>query len=155
MSYNSSNALKLCDYVSLCLTDATRVNNEFSWFIPQTYYTNRRSQVSTVEISSGSLHSDDSNDKILMITYEKGGFNQYVSGNTRPIIGYATELEHRVMGNGELLVDARPQQIVLKILDDSKDAPSGNLSGAITLKFSYYSASQSIDSLQSEYTVGI
>ena len=97
---DSSGGLKLCDYVTLNLEKsdgyASNTTDTFPWFIPNSaYYSDRRSQVSTVEIIAGVLRSSETGgvDNNLLITYEKGGFNHYTTDNERPVIGYYNVLD--------------------------------------------------------------
>ena len=170
MEYKNNNGLNLCDYVTLNILDATNGNTPdtvptggiYEWIIPTgAYYSNRRGQVCTVEISSGAIASDTSNvDEVIGVYYENGGFNHHATGNNRPLIGISTYLDKYVKGTGQLLCDARPQQIRLKIVrpdratagsPDRREAVTGNLIGSITLKFQYYNSIQSTEQLHSEY----
>jgi hypothetical protein len=150
---NESNGLKLCDYVTLDLSETSVLSaGVFEWIIPTgSYYSDRRSQVCTVEIMGGTLKSDTGNDEVIMVSYENGGFNHYTTGNGRPVIGIWSDLDQRVNSTGELLVDARPQLIKLKMKRAGGDA-TATLLGAITLKFKYYNSIQSSAQLHSEYT---
>ena len=156
---DSSGGLKLCDYVTLNLEkseDTTPNDGVYSWIIPTgSYYSDRRSQVCTVEISRGVFVSGDpgtGGDEAFTVAYENGGFNHYSTGNSRPIIGLWSDTDQRVEGTGALLCDARPQHIKLKILKTSGTISDGFLSGSVTLKFKYYNSIQSSAQLHSEYT---
>ena len=156
---NESNGLKLCDYVTLNLEKSDDYENNvtdiYPWFIPNSaYYSDRRSQVATVEIIAGLLRSSETSgvDDNLLITYEKGGFNHYTTDNERPVIGYCTAKDPIIKGTGELLVNARPQEIRLKITTLNRVPASGELTGSITLKFKYYNSIQSSAQLHGEYT---
>ena len=156
MEYKNNNGLNLCDYVSLGIanaTIATPADGIFEWIIPTgAYYSNRRGQVCTVEISNGALGNANATvDDIIIIGYENGGFNHYSTGNGRPVIGVCTNLDKYVHGTGQLLCDARPQQIRLKI-KNADGTTTGSLVGSITLKFQYYNSIQSTEQLHSEYT---
>ena len=156
---NESNGLKLCDYVTLNLEKSDDYENNvtdiYPWFIPNSaYYSDRRSQVATVEIIAGLLRSSETSgvDDDLLITYEKGGFNHYTTDNERPVIGYCTAKDPIIKGTGELLVNARPQEIRLKITALDGILAAGDLTGAVTLKFKYYNSIQSSAQLHGEYT---
>jgi hypothetical protein len=156
---DSSGGLKLCDYVTLNLEKSeghsANTTDTFPWFIPNSaYYSDRRSQVSTVEIIAGVLRSSETGgvDNNLLITYEKGGFNHYTTDNERPVIGYYNVLDPLVKGTGELLVNARPQEIRLKITTLDGSRSTGDLTGSVTLKFKYYNSIQSSAQLHSEYS---
>ena len=150
----SNGGLKLCDYVTLNLKDASApVDGVYSWTVPTgSYYSDRRSQVCTVEISGGVLATSSASDDVLLIQYQNGGFNHFCSGKVRPLIGTWSDLDNRATGVGEILVNARPQQISLKIQKVDRDNSSGILSGSITLKYKYYNSIQSKEQLHSEYT---
>ena len=156
---NENNGLKLCDYVTLNLEKsddyANNVTDTFPWFFPNSaYYSDRRAQVSAVEIIAGVLKSSETSgvDDYLLITYEKGGFNHYTTDNERPVIGYYNVVDPVVKGTGELLVNARPQEIRLKITTLDGSGSTGDLTGSITLKFKYYNSIQSSAQLHGEYT---
>ena len=156
---NESNGLKLCDYVTLNLEKSdgysTNTSDVYPWFIPNSaYYSDRRSQVATVEIIAGVLRSSDTTgvDDDLLITYENGGFNHYTTNNERPVIGYYNVVHPLVKGTGELLVNARPQEIRLKITALDGVLAAGDLTGSVTLKFKYYNSIQSSAQLHGEYT---
>lgn len=151
-----SGGLKLCDYVTLDLSETSGYSGGvFEWIIPTgSYYSDRRSQVCTVEAIGGTFKSSSpgtGNDEVILISYENGGFNHYTTGNGRPVIGVWSDLDQRVNSTGELLVDARPQLIKLK-LKRAGGTATGTLLGAITLKFKYYNSIQSQEQLHSEYT---
>ena len=150
---DSSGGLKLCDYVTLDLSETPVLSDGvFEWIIPTgSYYSDRRSQVCTVEIMGGTLKSDTTNDEVILVSYENGGFNHYTTGNGRPVVGVWGNLDKRVNSTGELLVDARPQLIKLK-MKRAGGADTGTLLGAVTLKFKYYNSIQSSAQLHSEYT---
>lgn len=157
---DSNSGLKLCDYVTLNLEASegytTNSSGIYTWLIPHSaYYSDRRSQVCTVEIIAGILQSDEDTtvDDELLIFYEKGGFNHYVTDNNRPAVGYSSAITPYVAGVGELLIDARPQDIRLKITQlDGQTKPTGDLTGCVTLKFKYYNSIQSTAQLHNEYT---
>ena len=158
---DSNSGLKLCDYVTLNFKNTTSpttgdppvvTNGIFTFDIPNSaYYSDRRSQVSTVEISSGILSSSDVTDIDLVVSYENGGLNHYTSGNVRPVIGVWSTYKG-LENTGELLINARPQQISLKITKVNRTPTNGSFTGSITLKFKYYNSIQSTAQLHSEYT---
>lgn len=151
-----SGGLKLCDYLTLDLSDTSGISDGvYEWIIPTgSYYSDRRSQVCTVE-SGGTFKSTSQGsggDEVILISYENGGFNHYTTGNGRPVIGVWSDLDQRVSNGVELLVDARPQLIKLKLKRAGGANVAGTLSGVISLKFKYYNSIQSQEQLHSEYT---
>ena len=155
MSYSS--ALKVCDYVTLHSGDiaTTVTNGVYTWNIPQSYYTNQRSQVCTVECTKGVAEIDSNTLKGSIYTYENNGYNHFASGG-RPVIAYAhvnSVRAHEIQGAGELLTSARPQQISIKITDLSKGVIADATVFSLTLKFTYYNALETPRELQSEKTV--
>ena len=160
-----SNGLKLCDYVTLTLSSATTTTgNTYTWnLLGGGYYSDRRSQTCTVEISSGVINVGAVNTGGtvgMLVQYVNGGHNQYTSTKQRPAIGMSEvissntrndSLTHSIKSTGELLCNPRPGEITLKITDVNDD-PVGVVLGAITLKYTYYNAIESAYALQSEYT---
>lgn len=156
---------KVEDYLTLYINEATRNGDNYTWQIPQTYYTNRRSKVSTVKCIGGTIepaavvHG-------LVINYVNGVQNAYASGNESGVLthGYET-IEHgnkitfNVSQGGELLVSARPNQITLKITDHNKATVSLqtqnittiDIKGCITLKFCYYNQLETGENLHKQY----
>jgi hypothetical protein len=67
-----SNILKVCDYVTLFLSDATPSGAKadstslYRWEIPQgAYMSNERSQVCTVEVTAGSFNHVGTNTSLI------------------------------------------------------------------------------------------
>jgi hypothetical protein len=165
-----SNILKVCDCVTLYLKDAVKSGDRadkislYRWEIPQgAYMSNERSQVCTVEVAVGAL-STQGLDSILnpsplsmTLQYINGGYNQHASSG-RPVIAITTAGHfttnsggsHECHGTGQLLCQARPNYIEIRISNSQVDtAISGDsyeldeglkLQGCITLKYSYYDA---------------
>jgi hypothetical protein len=173
-------ALKVCDYLSLYILDAeleTTTNSlTYKWTIPNSYYTDQRSQVCSVEITAGALECDDSkNINSLAIAYmNNGSFNQYSSKTilvgaeavnmtkaTAPVIGYGYNLYTGITamfqaeGSGALLCNARPQTIYMKFIKTNKTEvlENDNLTGCLTLKYLYYNALDTARRLQDENTM--
>ena len=174
-----SNILKVCDYVTLFLSDATPSGAKadstslYRWEIPQgAYMSNERSQVCTVEVTAGSFNHVGNNTAIspapksMTIQYINGGYNQHASSG-RPVIAFTTASylsaaggSHNCQGTGQLLCQARPNYIEIKILnsratistagDSYELLQTRQLSGCITLKYSYYDAIGTGRNMQSE-----
>ena len=163
MSYNKTDSLKLCDYVTLLLSDATTTtNNSYTWNIQGGgYYSDRRSQTCTVEVSSGIVDSTILGTGLL-VQYGGGGSNHYTSTRGKPIIGMSgvissydavnTNVTYSINSTGTLLCQPRPGEITLQITNTSNVEVSTVLEGAITLKYTYYNSIASAEKLQSEYT---
>jgi hypothetical protein len=170
-------ALKVCDYLSLFIIDAEKQNNTatsltYNWTIPNSYYTDQRSQVCTVEITNGSLATSTVGTGVYGFSVQylnNGSHNQYfsktiVKDNTltktsSPVIGYGHERHNgesvfSVEGNGALLTNARPQNIILKFIkhDKTEITEIDVLKGCLTLKFSYYNSIDTARELQHEKT---
>ena len=156
MSYSS--ALKVCDYVTLHSGDiaTTVTNGVYTWNIPQSYYTNQRSQVCTVECTKGVATIPDATDrKATIFAYENNGYNHF-SSRGRPVIAYGHVNSLNVQelyGCGELLTSARPQQITIKASKLNQGAVPTTTVSSLTLKFTYYNALETARELQSEKTV--
>lgn len=158
MSNYANDSYKLEDYVALYIADATQSGDFYTWQIPQSYYTNRRSQVATVTCRGGSIETTTVVHGIV-VNYVNGAQNAYASGNEQAIVthGYQT-IEHsnnkmafNFTQNSELLVSARPQQIVLKITDHEKGSIA-SIKGCLTLKFCYYNQLDTGENLHKQYT---
>jgi len=158
MMYNEG--FKVEDYLTLFINDATRSGDNYTWQIPQTYYTNRRSRVSTVKCIGGTIEPTAVVHG-LVINYVNGVQNAYTSGNESGVLthGYQT-LEHsnnkiafNVSQGGELLVSARPNQITLKITDHNKATvrDGSDIKGCLTLKFCYYNQLETGENLHNQY----
>ena len=170
-------SLKVCDYVTIHAEGTLTTDNPnqiYEFDIPNTYYSNQRSQVCTVEITSGMVKSSVGTVKDVIIHYLNGGVNHYVSNSLRPVIGNAikittttandTTIAHTMLINptGALLCNARPQKISIQFrnlayTDGNLQAPS--LAAAnqifnfmITLKYSYYDSIETARELQREKT---
>jgi len=181
-------SLKVCDYVTIhakgiptvqpAETGAVAItpnpNQIYEFDIPNTYYSNQRSQVCTVEITSGVVKSSVGTVKDVIIHYLNGGVNHYVSNSLRPVIGNATKritttanettIAHSMLINptGALLCNARPQKISIQFMNLTYTG--GNLTPPslttetqvfnfmITLKYSYYDSIETARELQREKT---
>ena len=157
-NYGNSDSYKMEDYVALYIADATQSSDFYTWQIPQSYYTNRRSQVCTVTCRGGSIETTTVVHG-LVVNYVNGAQNAYASGNVQAILthGYQT-IEHsnnkmafNFTQSSELLVSARPQQIVLKITDHAKGSLA-SVKGCLTLKFCYYNQLDTGENLHKQYT---
>ena len=155
MSYSSG--LKVCDYVTLHSNDKSSLTEGvYTWNIPQSYYTNQRSQVCTVACARGVAVIENSSMKGSIYTYENNGYNHFASSGGRPVIAYAhvnSVRAHEIQGAGELLTTARPQQIAIKVTDLAKGDITDATTFSITLKFTYYNAIETARDLQNEKTV--
>lgn len=163
-----SSIYKVCDYVTLTLEDADVVSlsdNTYTWYIPQSAYkTNKRSQVATVQTISGGFEGADDGIHEIGIEYLDGAFNSYSSSKQAPIVGLCREIQHHThgssevgksfdcVGTGEILINARPQQIKLKFLSSQNTAVGNDLAGRIALKFSYYDAIGTAETMNMENT---
>jgi hypothetical protein len=136
-------ALKVCDNISLFTYDAEIVYNgsysTFSWDIPNSYYTDQRSQVCTVQLMDGILDLEVYGTvKGIAIMYENNGSsNNYTSktpvaktltdptksSSNAPVLGVAERRASNLLKISQgipYLCNARPQRIVLKFLDLTK-----------------------------------
>ena len=162
---------KVCDYVTLTLEDADVVSlsdNTYTWYIPQSAYkSNKRSQVATIQTISGGFEGVSNGIHEIAIEYLDGAFNSYSSSKQAPIIGICRELQFHTytvsgtdvvgksfdcVGTGEVLINARPQQIKLKFLSSQNTAVGNDLAGRIALKFSYYDAIGTAEAMNGENT---
>lgn len=165
------------DYVTLNARDRESVSgNVLTWVIPQTYYSNRRSQVCTVEVVSGGVADNIINGPvdIVVISYENGGQNSYSSSNVSPVIGIATQSVRGSNTNdetfsiapaGQILTQARPNRISLRVESSRRVALGSATKKAfaspvntedcqfvICLKFCYYNQLDTGEALHSSYT---
>tara|TARA_B110000285_G_scaffold156756_1_gene174894 strand:- start:224 stop:691 length:468 start_codon:yes stop_codon:yes gene_type:complete len=151
-----SQGYQVNDYVHLYLTDATRNGDFYTWVIPSSYYTNRRSSVCTIESVGGTISTTSATVKGLVINYVNGAQNSYASGNVPAVLchGYeATAMDFTLTKDIQLLVEARPQEVTLKITADTGvSADTAPLKGCLSLKFSYYNALQTGELLHGQYT---
>jgi hypothetical protein len=165
------------DYVTLNARDRESVSgNVLTWVIPQTYYSNRRSQVCTVEVVSGCVADNIINGDVdmVIISYENGGQNSYSSSNVAPVIGIAGQTVRGSNVNyetfsiapvGQILTQARPNRISLRV-ESSRRVSLGNVNRdafsptvsdldcqfVICLKFCYYNQLDTGEALHSSYT---
>ena len=166
------------DYVTLNARDRESVSgNVLTWVIPQTYYSNRRSQVCTVEVVSGAVSDNIINGTVdmVIVSYENGGQNSYSSSNVAPVIGIACQSVRGTNVNdetfsiapaGQLLTQARPNRISLRVEDSRRRALGDDINNpafpatvtdddcqfVITLKFCYYNQLDTGEALHSSYT---
>ncbi len=167
------------DYVTLNARDRESVsNNVLTWVIPQTYYSNRRSQVCTVEVVTGVVADNITNGNVdmVIISYENGGQNSYSSSNVAPVIGIGGQTVRGTTYNdetfsivpaGQLLTQARPNRISLRVESSRREAlgndstkpafasPPDDVDDCqfvITLKFCYYNQLDTGEALHSSYT---
>lgn len=152
-----SHGYQVNDYVHLYLKDATKSGDFYTWVIPSSYYTNRRSSVCTVESVGGTITSTLATVKGIVVNYVNGAQNSYSSGNVPAVLCHAytvTPLDYTFTKDIQLLVEARPQQITLKITaDNGTPADTAPLTvGCLSLKFSYYNALQTGELLHGQYT---
>ena len=157
-NYAKTDSYKMEDYVSLYIADSTQNGDFYTWQIPQSYYTNRRSQVCTVTCRGGSIEPTAVVHGIV-VNYVNGAQNAYASGNVQAVLthGYQT-IEHsnnkmafNFTQSSELLVSARPQQIVLKITGHDKESIT-SAKGCLSLKFCYYNQLETGEALHKQYT---
>ena len=152
------------DYVHLYIKDATKTDDFYTWHIPGSYYTNRRSRVCTVECVGGTIqptvaYPSDGFGHGLVINYCNGGQNAFSSGNVQAALCHASkgsdyDTSFNTTSGIQILVDARPQQITLKITTAEGTTVQGTVPvhGCLSLKFSYYNALETGEQLHSQYT---
>ena len=180
-SYDEKHSMgyRVDDYVTLNARDRESVsNNVLTWVIPQTYYSNRRSQVCTVEVVSGVVAENIINGDvdIVVISYENGCQNSYSSSNVAPVIGIAgqsvrgttyNDETFSIVPTGQLLTQARPNRISLRVESSRREALGDDINKpafspnpnnpndcqfVITLKFCYYNQLDTGEALHSSYT---
>ena len=142
------NKLEIKDYITLFLREADEnpAHGVYSWRIPQTYYTNQRSNVCTVSVAGGNLTPATTHNSVL-IDYANGARNIY-SKKQRYIIGHGKLVDHSnkafyVEPKGiELLCNARPEKITLKFIKESDALEKQMADGCITLVYCYYNAEE-------------
>tara|TARA_R110002153_G_scaffold94328_3_gene227551 strand:- start:465 stop:1007 length:543 start_codon:yes stop_codon:yes gene_type:complete len=171
------NSYSVDDYITLNARDRQSVNgNVLTWAIPQTYYTNRRSQVCTVEVVSGCVAENSVNGSVdmVIISYENGAQNSYSSSNASPVIGIAgqsvrgsnvNDETFSIAAAGQLLTQARPNRISLRV-ESSRRASLGNgttpafalvpndandCQFVICLKFKYYNQLKTASNLEDQF----
>ena len=165
-------SLKVCDYVTIHAKGTLTTANPqqiYEFDIPNTYYSNQRSQVCTVEVSNGIVLTTQGSATTLIksvaVVYLNGGVNHYVSNNLRPIIGHAqapVANTLKIYPTGALLCNARPQKVAIQFLELKYNA-KGQLTPPplttaslfnfmITLKYSYYDSIETARELQREKT---
>ena len=170
------NSYSVDDYITLNAKDRESVSgNVLTWAIPQTHYTNRRSQVCTVEVVSGCVADNIINGAVdmVIISYENGAQNSYSSSNASPVIGIAgqsvrgTNLNDEtfsIAAAGQLLTQARPNRISLRVESSRRVAlgsanqaafsPTVNTADcqfAICLKFKYYNQLKTASNLEDQF----
>lgn len=179
-SYDEKHSMgyRVDDYVTLNARDRESVSgNVLTWVIPQTYYSNRRSQVCTVECTCGSVADNTGvgTVDIVVISWENGGQNSYSSSNVAPVIGIAhqtvrgtgsTDRSYLINGTGQILTQARPNRISLRVESSIRQAlghdinspafsptvQDGDCQFVICLKFCYYNQLDTGEALHSSYT---
>lgn len=167
------------DYVTLNGRDRESVSgNVLTWVIPNSaYYSNRRSQVCTVECTSGVVTDNTGlgDVDIVVISYENGGQNSYSSSNVAPVLGIAQQTvrgtsvsdeSFSITGTGQILTQARPNRISLRVESSFRQALGDDINKpafsptvqdtdcqlVICLKFCYYNQLDTGEALHSSYT---
>jgi hypothetical protein len=178
-SYDEKHSMgyRVDDYVTLNGRDRESVSgNVLTWVIPQTYYSNRRSQVCTVECTSGVVTDNTGLGEvdIVVISYENGGQNSYSSSNVAPVLGIAQQTVRgtsttyetfSIIGTGQILTQARPNRISLRVESSFREAlgtvnkpafsptvQDTDCQLVICLKFCYYNQLDTGEALHSSYT---
>jgi hypothetical protein len=166
MSYNNKgNVYKVCDYLVLDLRDSDISDtdtNTYTWFIPDSAYkSNRRSQVATMEVISGGFQGGADQANVLFIEFHQGSYNSYSSSKQHPVIGFCRrqfrsgsnnfKQSYDCVGAGEVLISARPREIKLKFVP-TETAAGATFAGKVCLKFSYYDAVGTGESMAGEYS---
>ena len=167
---DSENSYSVEDYVTLNARDKQSIlGNVITWAIPQTYYSNRRSKVCTVECVAGFLADNQTagNDGIV-ISYVNGGQNSFSSGNREPVISITHQTtrvsgtnyeSHALVGCGQLLTQARPARISLRIETSQRTSlgtfttppADGDVQFVICLKFKYYNQLKTASNLEDQF----
>jgi hypothetical protein len=174
------NSYSVDDYITLNGRDRQSVNgNVLTWEIPQTYYSNRRSNVCTVECSTGVVTDNTGlgDVDIVVISWENGAQNSYSSSNAPPVLGIArqtvrgtttTDESFSIIGTGQLLTQARPNRISLRVesarraslgtVNNPSFSPTvqdGDCQFVITLKFKYYNQLKTASNLDDQFSITI
>lgn len=144
------------DYITLFLSEAdVTTGGRYTWNVPIAYYTNQRSTVCTVSIVGGSVHTTYT-ERGMLVDYKNGGLNSY-NKRQRHIIGHGqmsddTNNVYYIRGGIDLLVAARPDKITLALINEVDRLEHVASSGALTLQFCYYNASDVSSDLHSQFT---
>ena len=164
MSY--SNKYNIKDYVTLFISEAdntpsnvgsggTNPGGVYTWKIPQSFFSNQRSNVCTVGIMTGSISGVYTSHGVV-VDY-RSGLNSY-SKKQRHIIGHGHSIgfkENEYFFENtdiELLVNARPDSISLGFYSEADNGAKVVAAGSITLAFCYYNASETNANLHNQFT---
>jgi hypothetical protein len=171
------NSYSVDDYITLNSRDRQSISgNVLTWQIPQTYYSNRRSNVCTVEVVTGVVSDNIINGAVdaVVISYENGAQNSYSSNNAPPVLGIASQYARGsnyndetflIRGSGKLLTQARPSRISLRVESSRRESLGSSTKPAftsrptdpdcqfvITLKFKYYNQLKTASNLEDQFS---
>jgi len=173
------NSYSVDDYITLNSRDRQSVSgNVLTWQIPQTYYSNRRSNVCTVEVVTGVISDNIVNGPVdaVVISYENGAQNSYSSNNAPAVLGISSQSVRGssyndetflIRGSGQLLTQARPNRISLRIESSRRESLGSDTKAAfasppsdaddcqfvITLKFKYYNQLKTATNLEDQFSI--
>ncbi len=142
MEYQKSNTI--CDYVELHFQDASVSNNEMTWNIPNTYFSNLRSPIAEVCLVESSV--DTSVNVNLNVKWLGSVHNGYNSRNRGLIMGHlirnfdggtTTKYYLRETSSIKIITPARPQTITLSVVTPDDVTAEISSNGFFTLKFEY------------------
>ncbi len=148
----------ICDYLELHIQDATKnaTTFEFTWNIPNAYYSNLNSPVCEVSLAQCSIDkANNINSNVKWLGSVQNGYNTQNSGL---ILGHlirnfdgGNETKYYLNQSSpvKILTPARPQTIKLQLITPNNaavDITTG--SGFFLLKFEYYDHKAVVQGLQ-------
>ncbi len=150
------------DYLVLRQEDAENAtlnanNNKLKWNIPNTYYSNQRSQSCSVCLVNcyGKIHS--ANDFVLSVKCNLTAGNQYNTANSSTYLGSVNRNTDTtsVFNSEKLILQTAPRPSVVEIEffnEINNGVLNEQLSGMVViLQFNYYNAETTSNLLGNEY----
>tara|TARA_R100000353_G_scaffold174729_3_gene143332 strand:+ start:897 stop:1376 length:480 start_codon:yes stop_codon:yes gene_type:complete len=151
------------DYLVLRQRDAenstlNNTNNKLKWNIPNTYYSNQRSQSCSVCLINCYGEIEDNNDFVLSVKCNLTAGNQYNTSNTSTYLGsfHKNTTETSLFNSEKMILQTAPRPNVVEIEFVNEIGTSGGLQGQLTgivvvLQFNYYNAETTSNLLGNEY----
>tara|TARA_R100000322_G_C5320895_1_gene160474 strand:+ start:37 stop:519 length:483 start_codon:yes stop_codon:yes gene_type:complete len=152
------------DYLVLRQRDAENTtindtNNKLKWNIPNSYYSNQRSQSCSVCLINCYGEIEDNNDNVLSIKCNLTAGNQYNTSNSSTYLGsfHKNTTETSLFNSEKMILQTAPRPNVVEIIFENEVASAtGQLQGelrgiVVVLQFNYYNAETTSNLLGNEY----
>jgi len=152
------------DYLVLRQSDAENPNmnannNKLKWNIPNTYYSNQRSQSCSVCLINCYGKIENVNDFVLSVKCNLTAGNQYNTANSSTYLGslHRNTDTTSVFSSEKMILQTAPRPSTIEIEFINEDTISGALAGqlsgmVVVLQFNYYNAESTSNLLGNEYS---